>query len=97
MATSYENFLGNLPRIEREQMMFYRCEAAKFGIWAGMLATDWRLQSLPRSTKMLEYWWEAIQSSPEKSVNLVPIKLVIASLRQPEDGASTPIAKLVVG
>jgi len=95
MATSYENFLGNLPRIEREQMMFYRCEAAKFGIWAGMLTSDWRLQSLPQPTEMLEYWWEAIRSSPEKSVNLVSITLVITSLRLPEDGASTP--KLVVG
>ena len=76
-------------------MMFYRCEAAKFGIWAGMLTSDWRLQSLPQPTEMLEYWWEAIRSSPEKSVNLVSIKLVITSLRLPEDGASTP--KLVVG
>ena len=40
-------------------------------------------------------YMEAIRSFPEKSVNLVPIKLVITSLRLPEDGASTP--KLVVG
>ena len=82
MATSYKIFLGNLPRIESEQMieskqmMFYRSEAVKFGIWAGMLTSDWRLQSLPQPTEMLEYWWEAIRSSPEKSVNLVSIKLV---------------------
>ena len=60
-----------------------------------MLTSDWRLQSLPQPTEMLEYWWEDIRSSAEKSVNSVSRNLAISSLRLPEDGASTP--KLVVG
>ena len=48
--------------------------------------SDWKLQSLFKPTELLEYWWEVIQSSVKKSMNSASIKLVIISLRLPEDG-----------